>query len=75
MSPSDARSRLFPDAPMRAETAACETTQVWAPASPCFRLSGPRRVVRWLLSRPQRVATIASVRQAWRADAMPERPA
>jgi hypothetical protein len=70
-----ARSRVFPDPVMRAEIAACETIQVWAQESHWFRLSRPRRVVRWLLSRPQRVATIASVRKAWRADSAPERAA
>jgi hypothetical protein len=70
-----ARSRVFPDPAMRAETAACESIQGWAQQSPWFRLSRPRRVLRWLLSRPQRVATIASVRQAWHADSMPERAA
>lgn len=59
-----ARGRAFPAAEVRAEMRTCESTETWARASPWFALSRAQRVIRWIFSRPQRVATMWSIRTA-----------
>jgi hypothetical protein len=58
-------ARAFPSREQRQEAKTSETTQAWASMSPWSRLSRGRRVMRWLLSRPPRVATMWSVQAAW----------
>jgi len=61
-------ARVFPDAAVRGEIRTNEATSDWATSSSWTRLSRPRRMLRWALSRTPRVATIWSVREAWRQE-------
>ena len=58
-------ARVFPDAATRAEIRTNEATSDWTANSSWTRLSRPRRMLRWALSRTPRVTTMWSVRQAW----------
>jgi len=58
-------ARVFPDAAVRSEIRTNETTSDWTTNSSWARLSRPRRMLRWAVSRTPRVATIWSVREAW----------
>ena len=62
-------ARVFPDAAVRAEIRTNEATSDWTAHSSWARLSRPRRMLRWALSRTPRVATIWSVRKAWQQGA------
>ncbi len=59
------RARAFPSSETRAEAKTSENTEAWASNSSWSKMSRPRRVLRWLVSRPPRVATMWSVRAAW----------
>jgi len=65
-----AHSRIFPTAAVRAEIRQCENTQLWARDTAWSRLSRPRRVARWLVSRCPRDATMLPVRAALEAGAL-----
>jgi hypothetical protein len=67
-----AHMRVFPGPEMRAEIKSCESAQTWAQGSPWFQLPRAQRMVRWVLTRPARVATMSSVREAWRTAERPE---
>jgi hypothetical protein len=67
-------ARIFPDAAVRAEIRTNETTSDWTTNSPWVRLSRPRRMLRWAVSRTPRVATIWSVREAWQRRGSSRRP-
>lgn len=58
-------ARAFPSFETRAQAKRSETTEAWASNSSWSKMSRPRRVLRWLVSRPPRVATMWSVRAAW----------
>jgi Uncharacterised nucleotidyltransferase len=58
-------ARVFPDAAIRDERRTNEATSDWTTDSSWARLSRPRRILRWALSRAPRVATMWSVREAW----------
>jgi hypothetical protein len=64
-------ARVFPDAATCAEIRINEATSDWTTNSPWARLSRPRRMLRWALSRTPRVATMWSVREAWRRGGSP----
>ncbi|HEY3808620.1 MAG TPA: nucleotidyltransferase family protein [Steroidobacteraceae bacterium] len=55
------RERVFPGAETRKEVAARVPHLAWAAGSPWYRLSRPRRALRWLFTRPARVATLHSL--------------
>jgi hypothetical protein len=59
------QDRLFPSPETRAEAKTGEATQAWASNNAWSKLPRSRRVLRWLVSRPPRVATMWSVRAAW----------
>jgi hypothetical protein len=59
-------ARVFPDAATRAEIRTNEATSDWTTNSSWARLSRPRRMLRWALSRTPRVATMWPVREAWK---------
>jgi hypothetical protein len=61
--------RVFPDAAIRDERWINETNSDWTTNSAWVRLSRPRRMLRWALSRTPRVATLWSVREAWQQGA------
>jgi hypothetical protein len=62
-------ARVFPNAAVRDEIRINETTSDWTTNSAWVRLSRPRRMLRWVLSRTPRVATLWSVREAWQQGA------
>jgi Uncharacterised nucleotidyltransferase len=65
------RIRALPSVAAKLEASNCEATQTWALNSPWTGSSRARRVARWLVSRPPRVATMWSVRTAWEQAGMP----
>jgi Uncharacterised nucleotidyltransferase len=62
-------ARIFPDAAVRGEIRANEANSDWTINNAWARLSRPRRMLRWALSRTPRVATLWSVREAWQQGA------
>jgi len=59
------QDRVFPGRETRAEIRQCERTQPWALGTAWTRASRPRRMVRWLIARCPRDATMAPIRAAW----------
>jgi len=65
------RLRTFPGREGLAEVRQQESSHTWAASNEWTRLSRPRRVARWLVSKTPRVATMWSVGEAWRQAGRP----
>ncbi len=59
-------ARVWPSPQARSEIAAQAASNAWASGSGWYGMSFPRRALRWIVVRPGRIATLHSIRAAYR---------